>query len=492
MKIWVLRLLPWVVFSLFGFYLVSTNFSAKLGMIDDHEIAMFLGSDGKIYPSEIPGIIMSTEVGAWGRETRFRPAYYTLRIVESALWRGDAQAWYLCRYILIVVSMVLAFEILTIFFPAIVAYLFIFYVMTMPFWPDILTRLGPSEIYGLPAVLLFFYGMLKNKWWMLILGYLVAVGSKENLVILLPILLTWAVFERERLGRKGWVIVTMLTAYSAWIIGAIVVATGRAQVDFYLNDISYSKRILTTIQMLPSIVNNRHLLGPLIVFAGSAVFTKRKYWLLGSAILVVALSQYVFYNNALPTNSRYDFPAILLFPIFDLVVVKMMLELIPHMIYSKYLKLLIYGGLSLFMLVFVIRRGYTLIHQSADRNAASTIKFDQNVRQAVADAKANPGATLVFNSDHFTDFEPIVSVSRYLSAAGVTNQMVIQYTREPKLNDELGLELERRMTAAMMGEPQIDNTFARFEPLAKLQKPCYTLSFYGAPAWDDCAIVASF
>ena len=42
------KLLPIVVFAVFGYYLMGGLFSARLGMIDDHEIPYFLGSDGVI------------------------------------------------------------------------------------------------------------------------------------------------------------------------------------------------------------------------------------------------------------------------------------------------------------------------------------------------------------------------------------------------------------------------------------------------------------
>ncbi len=160
-----MRWLPWIVFAVFGFYLIGNNFNAKLGMIDDHEIAMFLGSDGKVSVDEFPKEILKTEIGQWGSYLRYRPSYYTLRVLETALWRDDARLWYLSRYLMLVVSMVLGYQIMIMYFPQIVSYLFIFYIMTMPFWPDMLTRLGPSEMYALPAVLLFVYGLIKNKLW---------------------------------------------------------------------------------------------------------------------------------------------------------------------------------------------------------------------------------------------------------------------------------------------------------------------------------------
>lgn len=492
MKNIITRVLPWIAFGLFGIYLVGNNFSAKLSMIDDHEVAMFLGSDGKINISEIPSIIMSTEVGKWGVDNRYRPAYYSLRVIETALWRNDARLWYLFRYLILVVSMVLGWQILRRYFPQLISYLFIFYVMTVPFWPDILTRLGPSEIYALPGLLLFIYGLVTGKFWMISIGYITCVGGKENFLILFPFLLTWAIYQRKKLTKSRVIILALMSGFTMFILSGILIATGKNGVDFYLNDISYSKRLLVTLQSIPMIIDSRHLLIPLLLFGTLSIFLDKKYFLLGMAILLSALSQYVFYNNKLPTNSRYDFPALLLFPVFDLLVVKMMIEKAKEFKWGKYFNTTCFIGLSLFMVMFVWRRGYILIHQSATRNMTDSIEFDNNLKVAERMAKEYPETVIVFVSTHFVDFEPIVSVSRYLSAMKVKNTMMIHYTRETMLDNTLGLELEERMSASMNGEDADDILFGRFVPISELTQPCYSLTFHGAVPLPQCPAIAKF
>jgi hypothetical protein len=486
------KYLPWIIFSLLAYYLVGSNFSAKLGMIDDHETAWFLGQDGKITLTELPVVIMSTEVGQWGTSTRYRPSYYTLRVIETAMWKNNAFAWYFFRYLILVISMVLGWKILVTYFPKIIAYLFIFYVLTMPFWPDMLTRLGPSEIYALPALLLFVYGLIKNKFWMIFVGYTICVGGKENLLILLPILGAWLLVKTKELSKYEWLMSLLLLAYTAFITTGILIATNNSGVDFYLNDISYTKRLVLTIQSIPEIVDSRHLLIPLLMFSVLSVYANKKYFWLGITLLLCALTQYVFYNNRLPSNTRYDFPALLLFPVFDLLVVKMLTEVLKKYPWGKLLNAVCYTGLSLFMIAFVVHRGYFLLHDSAHKNVEKTIRFDESLVQAARFAKDNPDATLVFSSTHFTDFEPIVAVSRYLTSMEIKNNMVISYTKEVGLQDTLGLHLEDRMMDSMQGDAQIDATFERFQPLSSLSKECYTISLYGAPEYGDCEIVAKF
>lgn len=495
-------MLPWLVFALFGYYLVGNNFDAKLGIIDDHEIAMFLGQDGVVAPSEFVPTLMSTEVGQWGVNTRYRPSYYTLRILESAVWRDNAALWYGARYAILVISMVVAWMIVATYFPQIIAYLFVFYAMTMPFWPDLLTRLGPSEIYALPALLLFVYGMIKDRPITVTLAYLVAVGSKENLLILLPLYLGWMISQiRLKTATKAVVASGVIAVlYTIFIVIGIVIATNKAGVDFYLNNIGYSDRIQATIANLPTIIDNRHLLAPLSVFALMSVwiiFKQKQVKLirlivLGVTILLLALSQYVFYNNTLPTNSRYDFPALLLFPVFDLIVAKMVIELTQNLRLGKYVKIAIYLGLALFMLAYVVKRGYILIHNSATRNAATTAAFDTNLRKVLVAAEADPDSTLVFVSNRYFSFEPMISLARFLSAKKIGNKFVIDYTKEPLVSDPLGIDLERRITDAVEGNQTDDPSFARFAPLTSRSESCYSITFGSATPLPDCPTVAEF
>jgi hypothetical protein len=209
-------------------------------------------------------------------------------------------------------------------------------------------------------------------------------------------------------------------------------------------------------------------------------------------ILVVALSQYVFYNNTLPTNSRYDFPALILFPVFDLVVAKMVITATKQHKWGKYIKLMIYIGLSIFMLAYIVKRGYVLIQNSARNNAANTAKFDANLRQATETALAHPEATIVFVSNKYFSFEPMISVGRFLTAKKVSNKIVIDYTSEPNVTDPLGMNLEKRINDSMMGNPTDDDAFKRFSPKSEMGSECYSVTFGSTLPIDGCPLIAKF
>ncbi len=503
-----MKWLPWLIFALFSFYLVGHNFSAKLGMIDDHEIALFLGGDGKIDITEVPKVIMSTEVGQWGTYLRYRPSYYTLRVIETAIWRDNAQLWYLSRYLMLVVSMWLGWKILSRYFPKVVSYLFVFYVMTMPFWPDLLTRLGPSEIYTLPAILLFVYGCVKNKLWMIALGYMICVGAKENFLVLFPVLLTWVGYQgiTKKLTRKELLVILILLIYTVFITGAILVATAKVGADIYGNQISYRYRITKFAWELPSIIRNRQLLPSLVVISGGIIASFmlffRRGWkaclespitshtFLAISLLCFIATQYIFYSNQLPTNMRYDFPGMILFPIVSLTALRLVVVSTRRHVLAP-ISAVAYVFLACLYLFFIFHRGYTRIQLQAENNAKVTQVFHARLGQAEKVISTHRASSIVFVSRRYIDFEAIVSVSRYLQSMGVSNPISLYFTPQEKMNDPLGNELQGRLIRVMHGESSNDHLFDHFSAYSpSASQLCVT--FDEAKPLPDCPVIATF
>lgn len=189
-----------------SYYCFGPNLGSWFGLIDDHETIKYLGPDRVLYVSEMPGFLLDTEVGHPFEARRFRPIYYSLRLIETALWRDNVAIWYGMR--------MAAFA----GFVALMAYYFIKYfgwgmggalsfaTLAAPYWADIFGRLGPPENYTVPAMGLVAFGLSgligtgrsagigsAGRWLALLFGCLIAIGVKENYLFLLP-LLVWAVF----------------------------------------------------------------------------------------------------------------------------------------------------------------------------------------------------------------------------------------------------------------------------------------------------------
>jgi hypothetical protein len=503
-----MKWISWLIFALFGFYLVGNNFSAKLGLIDDHEIAMFLGSDGQVKISEFIPTVMSTEVGKWGTYLRYRPSYYTLRVLETMLWRDNAMLWYLSRYVMLVVAMWLGWKIMSRYFPKILSYVFIFYLMTIPFWTDLLTRLGPSEIYGIVAIPLFIYGLLEKKLWMITVGYMVAVGAKENFLVLFPILLLYTGYRAytKAISQKDIIATVGMTVYTLFIVGAIQTATAQAGADIYGASISYSDRLVRLYSYKRYIVESRHLQAAILIFGvgliklvsdvykkGKAILHKNlilNHLIAGSLVGTSILSQYIFYDSKIPSNIRYDYPVMLLFPVLQMIAVSLLIQMLPPKIKGLKISWLLNLIVVAAMLLFIFKRGYGPVQQEALRSARVTQGFQQKLKLIEEKLKDEPQVKLVFVSEKYLDFEPIVSVSRYLTSRRINNEFMLYYQMEEDKNDPM--ELDDRLKAVMNGEVGDDGIFDRFTEYKIDDKPCYSITYGLAASHPTCPEIVKF
>lgn len=489
------KIIPIIVFAVFGYYLMGGLFSAKLGMIDDHEIPYFLGSDGAITLAELPSVIGKTEIGAWEEYLRFRPSYYTIRVIETMLWGDNATLWFFTRYLLLVLSMWWGFRIMNKYFPKILSYLFIFYVLTMPFWPDLLTRLGPSEIYGIPALVGFAYGYVFKKPWILLASYTMAVGAKENFLFLLPLLLIWMwqMYHDQKMTKALWVGSALALGMTVWVVSAILVATGRAGSDIYGEAISYRYRITRFIWDIPKIIVDRKmyvsLTMTLIMFVNWIKKPKDKsgfsYLITMLAVYGVIASQYIFYPNQIPTLMRYDFPVMVLFRVADLLAISF---LITKYKWAKNLTLITTATI---LVIFILRWQYSLIHNQIQRVINSTSEFSHKFDTVVEVARKDKNRIFVFVSQRFIDFEPVTSVARYLVARSVANRFEFKYIPTPGLTDPLGIHLESRMIGAMNGSNK-EELFARFSTFSNPDANCYSVVFGAANALPTCPELVRF
>lgn len=501
--------IPLLLIGALVYFMMGAGFGAKLGMIDDHEIALFLGSDGKINLSEIPHILKTqTEIGTYGASPRYRPIYYTLRIIESMVWRTNSTLWYVSRYILFVFSLYGLWRMLTLYFPTSISYLFIGYSLTIPFWGDLMSRIGPSEIYAVGFLALFSWGIIKittypKPKWMdysyLIVGYIGSVGSKENFVFLiLPLVLAvgyrWLKYGFSKIEL---LVVTLLTLYTGWIGVEILLATNATGVDFYGTSISYPARIKYFVMQSPKMIVSRHILPSVLIAVYASVQLWKSKWKnrTDSTYLLVMITfgfaiftQYIFYNSLLPQNSRYDFPALLIFPLINLISVKYIAGKVwPYKMY--------YVFFAVYLMYFIFGRGYQYTRVLASQNVERTNRYSEYLTTLSTKLKESPETPLIFVSNHYLNFEPISSTTRYLSAMGVSNPIMLAYDNDAAADEnELARMLSPRLLAVVAKGGESEELFARFSPLKQLGEgqKCYSTSFAKTLSYGNCSVLATY
>lgn len=269
-RLWTVRLgaamIGVAVAGLLGARAAKPVFTSAFGPVDDHETLAWLGRDDTLGWTEIPGKLMNeTDAGDWGSVGRWRPAYHTVRLVQTALFGDNPTAWYLSVLTMFAIACgglgyVVGRWIGVAVRPcgerveqlAIVGGTAVGAVLAamLPTWIGILPRLGPSEQLGLVAVAVVAVGLTEMaitsnvRWWLLAVPAAdVAVMARETLILVTVLACGVAVVRywtlRERADAIAGVCLLVPLALSGGVMTRILVsgtdiygrATGGSRID---------------------------------------------------------------------------------------------------------------------------------------------------------------------------------------------------------------------------------------------------------------------
>ena len=238
----------------------SEMLNGNLGLIDDHEYLQFLGDDREISWAEVPSLLASTEAGSWGEGTRFRPMYFLLRILQTKLFGLDGALWFGSRLVIFtltvtlicftvwrVVDHILRHRVLPVMeklgFQLVSSIAVAVLTASMASWSDIMTRLGPSEIYVAFGFALMSYGLthsgLATKpyfgWLVASAGVILAITTKENGILLLAPLVTIVLMQmRNRQGVVlGFGALALPMSFGLWVLAGVSLGMGKSGGDVY-------------------------------------------------------------------------------------------------------------------------------------------------------------------------------------------------------------------------------------------------------------------
>jgi hypothetical protein len=474
--LWLLLIAGSVTFSLCVY---GSLLKAQWYPIDDHEIMSFLGPAGKVSLTDIPRVLMTTEVGSPGGDTpRYRPAYYFLRILETSLWGDSIAGWHAAHLAMLMLSLTLYWRFFMRWIGLLPAAFLILFLMTYFFWSDIFNRLGPSEIYCVVGTGIFleaYYAIWRRihnplptasrpglliVWWLILtFGALVTIGSKENfLPMILPmwVLAVLAVRRRNyrqhlcdsQIKRPAWgSIMTALactllaSAYTAFITIAVALAIKHRGADFYQREVTTSSRMgllwsgiqkalvpIAWWDVLPAVLLVALCL--ILLFKGPRrrIFGRLswKTILAVSGLGAIYAMQNVFYFGEYPTQIRYDFPGLPAKVLLAIVAVLFILGLLKKTGLNKSIARSLHAGLAGGLLVLTIHAGYKPIIENASLYTLATQYWTTALDKSIQTVKSDPSRPIVITPyDILSDFEPIFSVQRFMSAKGVTNPMYL-------------------------------------------------------------------
>jgi hypothetical protein len=476
-----------------AFALFGNTLNSKFGLIDDHEIIQFLGPDKKIGFSEIPAALRLTEVGNFGSQERFRPVYYLLRILESILWGNHPALWYLSRLVILSISLSLTWILISKFTSKFTSGFIIAYLLTFICWVEIFARLGPSETYitlGLPIYLWGFLRIyshrkfLNHDWFAalsIILGTLLCVGSKENMVILaIPslLILFWGVRNHEWTSILS---ATLSILFSLFIVCAIYLLLHNSGTDIYQSSINPIQRLHEAFSSYYSIFTNPllYILALIGIYLLLLFFLRKQRRIRQNAqnsllILTVlfffVFYQILFYHGNWPSSSRYDYPGLLYIPVIVIILFSTLKILLEEFQINQ-AKLISNFVTAFAILMLTISSGYSASVSTISMIVSTTNQFNVQLNSLIHDAISHPKDIIVLESSNVWDYERIFSYQVYLLNNGVTNPITLRihgYTPQSIANSH-DVNLVQEVELSQELEDWSNNGHDHLLPLKTLQ-----------------------
>lgn len=418
------------VCSAFSLYIFGPNFKAKFWLIDDHEILFFLRSktDQRSWADFFYVLLNQTEVGEFGINSRFRPSYYVLRLIETFLWKDNSTLWYVSRFS-ILVSFLFSLTVLYRFFLSTpVAIAWVFTSFSFIYWGDIFFRLGPGETYitlGFSIFTLSSFNWNKKLnsgllvFFLQIVSVMIMIGSKENMILtaFLPILFNLFPKTEGRKLKFLKIIYALPFALSLAIVYGVLSAISANPVDINGNSIQFTTKLYNILNLLNSpLVLQPLLLGVVMLFLlvkGNKFkwYFKYRRNLLFVLVFLFAniLLNIVFYGGDLPQNNRYDFPtsifSILFFIIgFGFILIRLLriYRIRPRITISLVSLVIASFGFSSLSI--------NELQNASRKNAKRTNALGQSIEEMKLESIQS---TAVIYVRDFTDFEPADSFLRY-------------------------------------------------------------------------------
>ena len=509
-----------IISLLIGFYLWGPNFNAKWWIIDDHEIINHLGTDGKLKLSEFLHQLQLTEVTLWGKSVRYRPSYYVLRFFELCLWGDSPFFWYFFRFLIFAGSLSILWYIVQRRIGFFYSGIFITFVLSFSFWGKIFTTLGPAEQYGVIGTALYFLGfdncleslkfnyskkniLKKSDILLIFVGSIIAMGSKENfLLLMMPTLfLTVYAYKKRNLNLYVLVNAAITIGYGIFIGLGILLAVSKTGTDVYANSVSIQSRTGLLISAMPGILKTFkvHLVIPIMFLFGVLVSLIKKgtsgkvakllktFTLFSVIICLIYLSQIIYYNGNWPTDGHYDFPGMLAIQFYWLAVVVTIIRMLDLLCESLLIRRIAIIMVVIFAIFYFkpVDKFHNL-RQKSLYNKVKTEKFTKAILDIVSEAKKYKDIPIIFESFHALDYEPIASVNRFLHAYEVKNS---RYLRMNEYSDETYSNLLYKMLATQlyvvstMGKVDDPSNCFNFSPISELNfngERCLVIEFTGS------------
>jgi hypothetical protein len=490
-------------------------FSANWGVIDDHAIFLFLGTDLRLPLADFfHTLLTKTEVGNLNYG-RFRPSYYFFTLLETVIWGANVHLWYLARTLWFATFIASLWWLLNKFVRIWLGAALLLPILFLPFWAGIWARLGPSEIYGTLALAFMLFGIYaavyskdesKRKWAAALITFaaVLLVGSKETFIPLAGAAVATLIFVGFTRRIPIWMAVFFLLViclYAAGIVFVIqrsVLAVGE---DFYARTIDMRQLAGIAWHALSKAVFGSGLAFAyavtIFLFGYWARRTNRdlRDWMRSSCVIVVIFifmaavyfSQQVTYQGELPLRTRYDFPALLFVPFgYDVLICYVFYQLRSylHSRATNYISLLLALAIFVTYMPKFVRFQAEALPRAVSVNIEKTNIFFNEISALVARAKQSPRDPIILEAYDADSYEALTSIRNYVRAFGAINPVSVRSHATENSKAALADRLEQRIKSL---ENEDDGQFVPLsKSLASPESGCISVGINGA-ASGACA-----
>ena len=460
MKQWLINykyLVCLLSFFLISIILYGNLINNKFSIIDDHQIASFMGSDESFEISEIKKNLNYKEIT--GKTDRFRPTFHIAYLFEISLFDANTSYYYILRIIIFALFLFSTFYLINQFNNLLISSLLLFLIILQGFWFDILSRIILSEIHSIAGLIIFIpssiiiykylfkleYSLNDLSIYIISFLYLASgiyvAGSKENFIFIAIIPL---IYLYKQINQKEFkfilfmsniflllfctlVLFFILKYYLSTdkiISGAVSFDTIKTIENFfktYVFSVYFLFYLLVNIiiKKLYNDKNNSHKV--------KKIFKNISF--LNIILVIIVITQLVYYSlNRFPTDTRYDFPIYYCILLFTAFIIPSYNNIIGIYNPSKY-KLLIKQLPTIILLIAITFNNPIINIRNNIQDTNNRVKSNQEFHLFLDNIKnisaANKKNIIIINSFNVWDYELISSFFKYLKFYGVKNKIIL-------------------------------------------------------------------
>lgn len=486
--------------------------------VDDGIVMNYLGPDGRVELTQVPKLLADSEIGRAFVKGRYRPSFWTLRVLEAAAWGDQPTLYYVGRFAMLVLAVALFWWVLAEWLGLLTSLLFILLSFTYVYWYDVWGRLGAAETYGVPALAIYTATLVllwrtyddkihirswqkQSLWFVNLVAGLILIGTKENflLALLAALALFGFILYRKRMEILPLLVTVVLLAAGLFIASSVGVALSQTGVDIYQNSVDTGGRTAILIRAVtrmlatPSVLFMLALAAGIMVASGFYVYTRgtktmrHQYSQATAGLLLVAflcalvyLAQIVYYNGAWPSDNRYDFPGRLVEPFLGFVFALWLIALVKIFTTDKWLINTAYLAFLFILFGVIAYRGFDQLEARIQRNVAQSQRFTANLHSIVRATQLFPDKAIIFDTHNYWDNEPAITTAIFLRNLGAQNTFHMRYEQgvsKPKA------PIEKTMGEWMTGMSNNGYVWSGQELFLSLAQAdpenCFSISFSG-------------